>query len=244
MYRKFSVLFLLGLLSQAVMAAPQTFSSGPNRVATVELYTSEGCSSCPPAEQYLTSLRKSPGLWKDFIPMAFHVDYWDYLGWRDRFSSALFSQRQRQYARLLRMNTVYTPGFFVDGREWRRGLLRGKPAFRHENVGRLNIYVQNQQLTGEFEPTIPGSRKLRVNVALLGMGLQSKINSGERGGTSTTHDFVVLGYTQQPLPDSSFSVALPKPSVAAKEKGIVVWVSQDTDPTPLQAVGGLLKPSE
>jgi len=79
-------------------AAAVTFESSETQTSLLELYTSEGCSSCPPAEKWLSRLKESPGLWKDFVPVAFHVDYWDYLGWRDRWSSKTFTDRQHAYA--------------------------------------------------------------------------------------------------------------------------------------------------
>src|ERR1041385_689795 len=83
-----------------------TFQSSAVQTALLELYTSEGCSSCPPAEAQLSRLKKSSGLWKDFVPVAFHVDYWDYLGWRDPWASAEFSDRQRSYAQQWRGETI------------------------------------------------------------------------------------------------------------------------------------------
>jgi len=209
----------------------------------LELYTSEGCSSCPPAEKFLNSLRQSPRLWKDFIPMAFHVDYWNYLGWRDRFSSAVFSDRQRQYARLGHMATIYTPGFFVDGREWRRRFSRGTPPLQRVDAGELSIRVKNRQISGEYVP-VSQKKSLKVNVALLGMDLKTKIERGERAGTTTSHEFVVLGYAQQPLQGRVFNIDMPAPIVEARQHAIVVWLSQGSDPTPLQAVGGMLQPAE
>src|SRR5262249_21741196 len=75
-------------------AEPQRFESGPTRVALIELYTSEGCSSCPPAEKWLGTLRDDNGLWKTFVPVAWHVNYWDKLGWPDRFASREGTQRE------------------------------------------------------------------------------------------------------------------------------------------------------
>src|SRR5213592_2728274 len=69
---------------------PLTFQSSGKQTALIELYTSEGCSSCPPAETWLSRLKESPGLWKDFVPLAFHVDYWDYLGWGDPWANKSF----------------------------------------------------------------------------------------------------------------------------------------------------------
>lgn len=243
MYIKFPVMILLGVLSLPALAEPQVFSSGPNRVGMLELYTSQGCSSCPPAEHYLNQLRQSPRVWKDFIPMAFHVDYWNYLGWKDRFSKAEYSQRQRRYARTRRMSTVYTPGFFADGREWRRGFSNGLPTFNSGKVGTLNISVENQKVTGKYLP-LASKTGLKLNTALLGMGLRTDIKAGEREGHVTEHEFVVLGYQQQALTGADFKTVLPPPSVKAMQYAVAVWVSRGSDPTPIQAVGGMLKSPE
>src|SRR4029077_9083235 len=66
---------------------PKTFESGDTQSSLIELFTSEGCSSCPPAEKWLSALKSSSDLWKKAVPVAFHVDYWDHLGWRDRFAN-------------------------------------------------------------------------------------------------------------------------------------------------------------
>ena len=100
-------------------AADFEVETGPQRVHLIELFTSQGCSSCPPAEVWLSKLKSEPGLWKNFVPLAFHVDYWDYLGWRDPWATKEFSDRQRNYAEAWRRDSVYTPGFVLNGREWR-----------------------------------------------------------------------------------------------------------------------------
>jgi len=105
-------------LRAACAAEPSRFTSEPARVSLIELYTSEGCSSCPPAERWLGGLRSDPGLWKTFVPVAFHVDYWNRLGWPDRFSNRDFTQRQYAYAEGWSGGSVYTPCFVRDGAEW------------------------------------------------------------------------------------------------------------------------------
>ena len=118
---------VLGLCVSLVMsthamqshAASLSVKSPATQVDLIELYTSEGCSSCPPADRWVSSLQNEPGLWRDFIPVAFHVDYWDYIGWPDRFASPAFTARQYVYAQQQSMRTVYTPGFFNNGKEWR-----------------------------------------------------------------------------------------------------------------------------
>ena len=114
-----SCTFLYGSFGHAV-----SFKSATEQTGMLELYTSEGCSSCPPADSWLSSLKNEDGLWREFIPLAFHVDYWDYIGWKDRFASPKNSNRQRQYARGQSLKTVYTPGFLYNGEEWRGWFIR------------------------------------------------------------------------------------------------------------------------
>jgi hypothetical protein len=100
-------------------AAETRFQSGPAPVALIELFTSEGCSSCPPAEAWLNALRNDAGLWRDFVPVAFHVDYWDRLGWKDILASKVFTTREHAYAARWNSSSVYTPCFVRNGAEWR-----------------------------------------------------------------------------------------------------------------------------
>ncbi len=97
-------------LNASPQAAELSFTSGPGNVHLLELFTSEGCSSCPPAEAWLSKLKDDPRLWRDFVPLAFHVDYWDGLGWRDPFASKVWTARQYQYSARWKSSTVYTPG--------------------------------------------------------------------------------------------------------------------------------------
>src|SRR5437899_7536374 len=106
-------------VSLGACAGPLFLQSSENQVAFLALFTSEGCSSCPPAEVWLSGLKTTPGLWKQFVPVAFHVDYWDYLGWRDPWASKAFSDRQRAYVQTWRGDSIYTPGFVLNGQEWR-----------------------------------------------------------------------------------------------------------------------------
>jgi hypothetical protein len=100
------------VLSAAILPSSQALAAGPPRPLVLELYTSEGCSSCPPAEALIGQLMSDP----DLLPLAFHVDYWDAQGWRDRFSLSGATQRQHEWARHLNGGNVYTPQMIVDGR--------------------------------------------------------------------------------------------------------------------------------
>ncbi|MGB1272163.1 MAG: DUF1223 domain-containing protein, partial [Endozoicomonas sp.] len=94
------------------------------QATVIELYTSQGCSSCPPAEAWLSRWLDKPELWQSVIPLAFHVSYWNYLGWPDIFSDQAYDQRQKRYQTLGYSRSTYTPEFIVNGREWRGWFLR------------------------------------------------------------------------------------------------------------------------
>ncbi len=97
----------------------RTSHSPENRVVLLELYTSEGCSSCPPADQFLSSLESAGVSTEQLIPVAFHVTYWDYICWKDRFANPRFDKRQRELARKNELSTVYTPQFVLSGGDYR-----------------------------------------------------------------------------------------------------------------------------
>lgn len=115
-------LLLSALVAVSISAAApsaKTFSSGEQPVPLVELFTSEGCSSCPPAEHWLGELREEEGLWRDFVPVAWHVTYRDRLGWPDKFADKAYTDRQYAYAEQWNARSVYTPGLVRGGDEWR-----------------------------------------------------------------------------------------------------------------------------
>ncbi len=103
---------LAAIVFAAALAPAGAFADAAKRPVVVELFTSQGCYSCPPADDFLGVLAKRPGV----LALSFHVDYWNYLGWRDPYSSAEATQRQHDYASALRRRTVYTPQMVVDGK--------------------------------------------------------------------------------------------------------------------------------
>ncbi len=245
--------FRIGLLTtlflaSTVSAVAQTLhleSPGP-RVSLLELYTSEGCSSCPPADRWISELRDDPRLWREVVPVAFHVDYWDYIGWNDRFASPEFGARQREYARSRHVSTVYTPGFVLAGKEWRSWFVL--PVLRLNNTkqaGRLRLSVNAGQGSLEFTPSQPVPDTLEVHVAILGFDLTTDVKAGENANRTLEHNFVVLGYRrlastrQDSMHTASF--ALPDVTVPSDRKAIAAWVSRRDDLRPIQAVGGWLE---
>jgi hypothetical protein len=234
------IVFYLSLFSLS-HAAPQTFSSGNKQVNVIELYTSEGCSSCPPAEEWLNSFKQDDRLWKEIIPLAFHVDYWDYIGWPDRFADPKFADRQRYYVFSEQLSGVYTPGVMLNGREW-----RGKSAIdsKKDKAGQLILEFDNGQVDVRYV-TKTQDAPLNINIAVLGFDLVTEVKRGENQGRELVHDFVVLGHDLSRLQQNDtgeycFSSKLPTLKMHANKLAIVAWVNRSKDLTPIQATGGWL----
>lgn len=241
-----AILVLLATqVSGAANVEPLEFSSGRSRVALVELYTSEGCSSCPPADQWLSKLRNDRQLWRDYVPIAFHVDYWDYIGWQDRFADGAYSDRQRQYQREGGTGVVYTPGFFNNGEEWRDWRYRDN-SLEHDPkyAGNLSLEVSGDTVAVQFDNQRLGDVDLDVHIAILGMNEESDVRAGENTGRKLKHDFVALSLVSVPLSSSSAGFSgeanIQVPGTGENRKALVAWISRQDSQAPIQAVGGYL----
>ena len=230
-------------------ATPITFQSSETQTSLIELYTSEGCSSCPPAETWLSRLKESPGLWKEFVPVAFHVDYWDYLGWRDPWSSKNFTDRQHTYARAWRSDSVYTPGFVLNGKEW-RAWSRSK-SIPPSTVKPGALKVSSADLKNwdvSFTPDTPSNESYEARAALLASGLTSDVKAGENKGHRLEHDFIVISLNECMLkPNENIVQGRFELKLANKEPGrasaLAVWVTHHGKLQTLQATGGWLPSS-
>lgn len=232
-------LLFLGLLvlTSHLPAAPNEFSSAATRTHLLELFTSEGCSSCPPAEKWLTELQTASGLWRDFVPVAWHVDYWDRLGWKDRFASRAATQRQHDYAGLWNARSVYTPCFVVDGREWSAS--RQPPPASREPASVLRATYDNGKLHARFTPERPGN--YTVHAVILATDLVSKVTAGENSGRTLRHGFIARAQNSAALRDNTADLILPPdPSEPKSRRALAVWVTRHADLAPLQATGGWL----
>jgi hypothetical protein len=173
--------------------------SGPKTAALVELYTSEGCSSCPPADRQLSRLRQALDPAAEVVPLALHVGYWDYIGWKDMYAQGAFGERQSWLVHANHQMTVYTPQFFVGGTELRswQGAMRDK-------VRQLNMLPAAAAIRVQAGPTASGALALRADataparadpaalyLALAESGLATKVTRGENGGVTLAHDHVV-----------------------------------------------------
>lgn len=209
---------VLALGCRSVWAAELVFRSGPETTALLELFSSEGCSSCPPADDQLRAWAAGPGLWKEFVPVVYHVDYWDYLGWADPFAQNQHTWRQREYAKQWG-SRVYTPCFALNGREWQRGS-RDQPGA--EGVtGVLEIRSPVGSKVGGFgtrhrvkySPAKGQKGPWLVNMVLLGFGLVSPVRMGENAGKTLHHDAVVLAHSDVLLKAGEGVINLPAASV-------------------------------
>ena len=193
-------LLLLGAaLSLPAHAAESiTVESGPRQTAVLELYTSEGCSSCPPADRWLSRLVELPSDELDVLALGFHVDYWDYLGWKDRFASRDYSHRQRQLGANNRQRTIYTPEFFVNGREVRgaRDIIDGiRAANREVSPLELRLEVRRDGEHLELGVLTTGLRdeagSIHHRYVVYEDGLSSRVERGENSGATLHHQRVV-----------------------------------------------------
>jgi hypothetical protein len=236
-------LFTIGTSVQAevVIVSPDT------QVSLLELYTSEGCSSCPPADKWLSKLKTHSGLWRSLVPVAFHVDYWNYIGWQDRFSSPEYSARQRRYARANNLKTVYTPGFLLNGEEWRSFVgLRTLSTETDKKAGTLKLKINDMELAAEYTPVEAMAHKtLILNIAVLGFDIKTAVKAGENKNKELKHDFAVLGYKSIPLykDQSAYVVMTELPDIVetAPRMAMSAWINKENDMTPIQAVGGWLE---
>jgi hypothetical protein len=187
------------MLPTLSFAAVCEAKSGATTVALLELYTSEGCSSCPPADRWVNDL-PNRGFGTDrIVPLALHVDYWNNLGWTDRFSQAAFSERQRELARRTNSRTVYTPELKLNGREYRRWS-RGGLAADLDTINRrparaeiaLRLDRQGQTLrvdgTAALKQQAPAAG---LYLALYENNLSTAVQAGENRGSTLKHSFVV-----------------------------------------------------
>lgn len=234
------VLVPVVILPLSSSAEEIVFESKPARTHLLELFTSEGCSSCPPAEAWLSKLKTEPQLWRDFVPVTFHVDYWDHLGWRDPFASKMWTARQSAYSARWKSNAVYTPGFVLDGGEWR---IRPLPPSGPEAPGVLKITLANGEAATAFQPAAGGGREYEIHVARLGFGLETKVKAGENRGRKLLHDFVVLSLTSERMNGGARQLrfpTVPLPQGADSRGALAAWVTEAGQIEPIQAVGGWL----
>lgn len=185
-----------GQAEQCVVKSPEY------RIALLELYTSEGCSSCPPADAWFSRLSRNVTMTNRLVLLSLHVDYWNYIGWKDPYSSSLYTSRQREIAHRNRLNTIYTPQVVLDGRDFR--------SWRNVEISRLLDEINRRDPLADISIAITVGKKdsmdIRVDgslrnelsstsaslvVAVYESGLTSRVSAGENKGRILSHDHVV-----------------------------------------------------
>ena len=198
-----SLILALCLASFGAQAAQCKATSPGTTTALVELYTSEGCDSCPPADRWLSSLGGKGYAPDRVVPIALHVDYWDYIGWKDPYARQAFSARQRKMAKLARAAMVYTPQVLLQGQDFREW---GTPAFE-QAVAKINARPAKARISLLLDTRQKDVLLVEASVQLL-EGLQqadaalylgayenklvSQVKAGENNGRTLPHDYVVL----------------------------------------------------
>jgi hypothetical protein len=245
--RTLTMAVMLGASGVAGAAAPSACRVGspPQTQVLVELYTSQGCSSCPPADRWLSQLdlQATPGL----VPLALHVGYWDYIGWKDPYARREFNERQRWLANLSRNRTVYTPGVFVQAHETPRWYEAGGIGAQVRAIGarpaRARIELAAEpgaagavkiDAAATLAPDTPGA-EARLFVALTESGLDTKVKAGENRGATLRNDHVARAWSG-PLALGSQTVTLAAPGAAGSGRAVVAFVQDLGSGEVLQAV--------
>jgi len=215
--------------------------------AVVELFTSQGCSSCPAADRYLSQLTKRAE--RNDLPLytlSFHVDYWDYLGWKDPFASKAFTQRQRNYASHQRSSRVYTPQMMINGQWGFVGSDRSEgdrllaKALSKKPKESLSIAMsgdwRGSKISVDFSVAGEASG-YRMNVALVETNLSRKVLRGENRGRKLDHDHVVRAFTTETLGRSGKgNVSLTVPEGVDRDHVQLIGYVQERGPGEIVAV--------
>jgi len=249
-----TILALSAMLAGAARAADPACSAytGPHTTALVELYTSEGCDTCPPADHWLSSLFSQGFRPDQVVPLSLHVDYWDYVGWKDPYAKAEFSARQRKLAAMRRPVIVYTPQVLLQGQEFRRW---GSDDFG-EAVTRINSHAARARIALNIRAVEPGAIRADLSVMLLDPAerknaavylaayenrLASEVKAGENRGRRLEHDFVVrewigpLAFGEGLKLEQSRALPL-LPGADAKNLGVAAFVQNRSTSEVLQAL--------
>jgi hypothetical protein len=237
---------VLASLTTSALAGACIARSGLQTTALVELYTSEGCSSCPPADRWLSALGARHGL-ERVVPLALHVDYWDYIGWKDPYAKREFSQRQRRLSQLQRAALVYTPQVLLQGRdfaawgsaEFDRLLARinaqpARAALELEIVGFAADAIRLRVRAGVADPA--AASRAVLYVATFENRLESRVAGGENQGRLLHHDHVALEW-QGPFGLGERELALPLlPKGKPDASGVAAFVQDRGSAEVLQAL--------
>lgn len=241
MFKRLS-LASIGLIAVVNLTHAKNLISSDKVPVMLEVFSSQGCSSCPPAEAWLNGFRADQGLWQTLVPINFHVDYWDYLGWADPYANSEYSLRQRDYQHFKHIKTVATPGFVVDGKGW-NGWFVGQnvPVKQRVSPGKLTAKIGHQSVEITYIDHEQQGQSMTATIAVLGFDQETSIGRGENQGRKLIHDFIVLNHSNKMLSaeNNQYHTSMPMPDISrfsSAKTAVVVWISQGMDPQPIQVV--------
>ena len=189
---------LTAVLSGAIGHGAEA-ASGSQRIALLELYTSEGCNSCPPVDRWVSNLPRPQLVPQKVVVLAFHVDYWNYLGWTDRFAQRRFSERQQTLVRASGLRTAYTPQLVLNGRDFRDPAgFETRVAQVNAQTARINLALNASREKSTLKLSVLASPPMptaddppQLYVALYENNLETQVQAGENQGRRLRHDYVV-----------------------------------------------------
>ncbi len=212
-----AVLFTVPVIVSAQVMSCKAVSP-PQTQALVEVFTSEGCSSCPPADRWLSALVHVPSQKLLAVGLALHVDYWDYIGWKDPFAKAAYSQRQYTYARQRGVSGVYTPQIVLAGRDFRNWDSSSTflQAVKQINDKPARAQIEIDAKAGKLDSDVhlyfnsSSEQSAQLHVVLFENALKSKVNAGENRGELLAHDRVAREFLKLDSKSGQMKVALAK----------------------------------
>ena len=228
----------------AEMASSESPNIEASSFAVVELFTSQGCSSCPPADRLLSEIVEKAALADQPVyALSFHVDYWNYLGWKDPFSDARYSERQRAYARVLKERSVYTPQMVVNGSASFVGSRRAQAdeAIQQAMTTRAAAAISLQadwdtpgEVSVQYEVD-SNQKNVVLNVTLIERNISTAVNRGENSGRKLTHDNVVRAFVTLELDSltGNHTISLPA-DIKLEDTAIIAFVQ---DPSSMKVLG-------
>jgi hypothetical protein len=196
--------FIAGTPVPRATSPASAISVPPNKgFAVVELFTSEGCSSCPPADALVARIQQESKDAPVYI-LAFHVDYWNRLGWKDGFSNAGYSERQKQYASWLRLQSVYTPQIVVNGEKefvgseestLRKAINNGLQANSNARLILNGLRLDQGKVDWQYQTQEAGNNNLSLIVAVVQRSATTNVKAGENNGRTLAHVQIVRAFT-------------------------------------------------
>lgn len=230
--KKIFTITLIVLAIAAMAIHPKHTITPPQGIAVLELYTSEGCSSCPPADEAVADIIKEYP--DNVFVLGFHVDYWDKLGWKDMFSNEAYSNRQRKYGDALELSSIYTPQVIVNGKTEFVGsdkdaMHKAVESGLYDKPGTdftLSATIKKDKNMVEVSYSVPHPEHLMINIALVQLQAITEVKRGENEGRKLKHVNVVRGFKTAPAKDGVTYLSMPA-SLSAAGCKVIAFIQKE-----------------